>query len=125
MLTSAALNVIITVSAVYKFGLIGVAAGTLIAMLYHTCYFVWYLRKNIICRSELFFVKYMITDTLIGVISFAVSSILTSKCNTYFEWTIFACKTSAIVMLVSIIINTVFYRQQFKSTIILLRRQKS
>lgn len=122
---SAALNVIITVSAVYKFGLIGVAAGTLIAMLYHTCYFVWYLRKNIICRSELFFVKYMLTDTLIGVISFAVSSILTSKCNTYFEWTIFACKTSAIVMLVSIIINTVFYRQQFKSTIILLRRQKS
>lgn len=117
---SAALNIFITVSVVFKFGLIGVAAATLIAMLYHTCYFVWYLRKNIICRSELFFIKYLITDTLIGVISFVLSSLFSNKCITYIEWALLACKISIIVMLVSAFINIIFYRQQFKNTINLL-----
>ena len=45
---SAILNIFITLALVFRYGLIGAAFGTLVAMLYHTCYFVWYLRKNII-----------------------------------------------------------------------------
>ena len=39
------LNILISVILVFKFQLVGVAIGTLVAMLYHTVYFAWYLRK--------------------------------------------------------------------------------
>lgn len=39
------MNVFISIILVFKFGLIGVAIGTLVAMLYRTFYFVYYLKK--------------------------------------------------------------------------------
>jgi O-antigen/teichoic acid export membrane protein len=52
------LNIIISVITVVKYGLIGVAIGTLVAMLYRTCYMVRYLSKNIIYRKQTFFIKH-------------------------------------------------------------------
>ena len=51
---SAALNIVITVALVFKFGLIGAASGTLVAMIYHTCYFVWYFRKRTYWNARLY-----------------------------------------------------------------------
>lgn len=66
---SAALNVVITVALVFIFGLIGAASGTLVAMLYHTCYFVWYLRNNILERRVIYFLKYILVDVFVVIAS--------------------------------------------------------
>lgn len=44
------INLSISILFVFKFGLNGVAIGTLAAMLYHTTYFAWFLRNHILNR---------------------------------------------------------------------------
>ena len=50
-LLEAALNLIISIFMVAKFGIIGVALGTCISCLYRTIYYIMYLRKNILQLS--------------------------------------------------------------------------
>ena len=120
---SAILNIIITVSLVFKFGLIGAASGTLVAMLYHTCYFVWYLRKNILERSVVFFIKYIITDFIIAFITFFASRWIHFTSLSYGSWIIFALKISFITLLIGTTINVLFYRRQIKETFSLIKRK--
>lgn len=49
----AILNIGISMFFVFKFGMVGVAIGTLIALLYRMVYYMWFLRANILHRSML------------------------------------------------------------------------
>ena len=120
---SAGLNIVITVALVFKFGLIGAASGTLIAMLYHTCYFVWYLQKNILKRPVKYFIGYLITDSVVAVISYMVTKGFVGNGESYVAWVILVLKVSLIVILVSAIVNLIIYRSQIKSMVGLLRRR--
>ena len=120
---SAALNTVITVACVFKYGLVGAAAGTLVAMVYHTCYFVWYLKSHIINRSAKYFVKYIITDSFIGIVSFIVTHGFIVSCANYGEWLLLAIKVSAVVIIISVVVNVVMYRSQVTSTVALLKHR--
>ena len=119
---SAALNIVITVALVFKFGLIGAASGTLVAMIYHTCYFVWYLRKNILERPIIQFLKYIIVDSLVVVCSCFASKLFEFLGETYTAWLIYAAKVGITVIFVSIIINFVAFRPQIKDAVRLLKK---
>lgn len=119
---SAALNIVITVTLVFKFGLIGAASGTLVAMLYHTCYFVWYLRKNILKRSAKYFLKYIIIDTLVVIGSCYVAKIFTFSGESYGSWIVYAIKISIVVMFVSAVFNALFFRDQIKNALKLVKK---
>ena len=119
---SAGLNIVITIALVFKFGLIGAAIGTLVAMLYHTCYFVWYLQKNILERSPKYFVGYLLTDIVIAVLSYMLTRGFTLYSETYIAWLILALKVSGIVLVVSIVVNLIAYRSQAVTMINLLKR---
>lgn len=108
---SALLNTVITICLVFKLGLIGVAMGTLVAMLYHTCYFVWYLRKNILERSWVYFAKYMITDCFIAFFSYLFMQPISFVGDSYFSWVCFAIQTALLVIIVAVIVNVFFYRK--------------
>ncbi|SFB88837.1 polysaccharide biosynthesis C-terminal domain-containing protein [Butyrivibrio sp. YAB3001] len=114
---SAVLNIVITVTLVFKFGLVGVAVGTFIAMLYHTCYFVWYLSKHILERPIKYFIRYLITDGVIAVGSFMLTSNYAIYNNSYVAWLLFALKVAGIVLLVSVAVNLILYRFQVKAMI--------
>lgn len=120
---SAGLNIVITIALVYKFGLVGAASGTLVAMLYHTCYFVWYLRKYILERSARYFVGYLLTDTVIAVVSYYVAKVFVTYSESYVTWLILAIKVSAVVLAVSSIVNIAIYRSQIKDMVGLLKRR--
>lgn len=120
---SAGLNVVITVALVFKFGLVGVAIGTLMAMLYHTCYFVWYLRKNILNRSAKYFIKYAVTDMLVAGGSYWLTRGLLLSENSYLSWTIMAIKVAVAVLAVTAVMNVAVYRGQAESAFSLLKRQ--
>lgn len=122
---SAILNIVITVALVFKFGLIGAALGTLVAMVYHTSYFVWYLRKNIIERSVLYFVKYITTDFLIAGVTFFIARWITFTNIGYISWIIFTLKVAGLAFLVSIIFNVLFYRHMIRDIICLMYRKPS
>ena len=120
---SAGLNVVITVTLVFKLGLIGVALGTLVSMLYHTCYFVRYLKKNILNRSVRYFVKYLITDIVVAVISYWITKGLTMSTESYLAWVILAIEVTVIVFLVTAVVNALVYREQVKNAFVLLKRR--
>ena len=107
------LNIIVSVVLVFKFQLLGVAIGTLAAMLYHTVFFAWYLRKNIINRPFYHFVKHMIVDIVSGVLGFIATSWLTMSNVTYGSWILFAVIVAAIVGVITLMLNLLVYRKEF------------
>ena len=120
---SAGLNVIITIGLVFKFGLVGAAIGTLVAMLYHTCYFVWYLKRNILNRSEVYFIKYAVTDLLVAGLSFWLTRGLSLSVTSYILWVVIAIKVSVIVFAVTALVNVIAYREQVMNVLFLLKRR--
>lgn len=103
------INIVISIVLVFKFGLPGIAMGTLIAMLYHTAYFAWYLRSNIINRPLFLFVKYLITDTIIFTLSYFLTKQIVYLTTDYLSWLILAIKTALICLSVVIVVNLFFY----------------
>lgn len=121
---SAGLNIVITMALVFRFGLIGAAIGTLAAMLYHTCYFVWYLRKNILQRSAGYFFMFLLTDSAVALISFFLTKRFTMASISYTAWILYACKVFPVVLLVSAAINLIFYRKNAKMLLNMLKRRE-
>lgn len=117
---AAVLNIIITVLLVFKFGLIGAATGTLLAMVYHTCYFAWYLRKNILQRPFKYFCEHVFVDLMTVSIAYFVLKNFTFDGISYLAWILFAAKIAPIVILISIVVNLIFCPKLFIQNIRLL-----
>ena len=119
------INIVLSVLFVSRFGLIGVAIGTLAAVVYRTLYFVWYLSKNILKRNIVYFVKCFITDGIVLLIIFLLCKNLKMHELNYFAWFLLACKVSAIGLIVSLLINTFIFPSEIKSIFRQLKRVKN
>lgn len=100
----AVLNIIFSLIFVYKFGLSGVAFGTLISMIYRTLMQVWYLKNNILYRKFSIFITNILSFTLTSVIAFLICKkfIIYIDLN-WFSWIVYAIFVSVIVFLLNII----------------------
>ena len=107
---SAGLNIVVTVSLVYKFNLVGAAVGTLIAMLYHTCYFVWYLRNCILNRNVSIFVKNIFSDIIVFSLSVLATGFLHMEIHNYYQWVVYAFLVAIIVIGISFAVQMVTNR---------------
>lgn len=121
---STLLNILFSIIVVIKHGLPGVALGTFIAMFYHTCYFVWYLRTNIINRSVWFFIKYLIIDTFIGFIAYFCCSSFVNPDLNYVSWSYYALKVSIMVGIILCCINILIFKNKVKLCYDLLFHKK-
>ena len=108
---SAGLNIAVSVALIFKFGLVGIAFGTFVAMFYHTCYFVWYLRKNILKRSAKHFVTYILTDIATCILIVLLTRGFNLIELTYGSWIILAIKTGLVSVAVSFVANLLIYRK--------------
>jgi O-antigen/teichoic acid export membrane protein len=107
------LNVVISLLFVSKFGLVGVAIGTLVAMLYRTTYLAWYLTKNILSRSFNCFMTHILVD-IVTVLVVVVSTNWIKLAEVSFaSWISMAFKVFGISLVESIVINLIFYRDLF------------
>lgn len=114
------INIVVSVVLVIKSGLIGVAIGTLVAMVYRTVYLAYYLSKNILMRKMNKFVKHMIVDVICVFISTIATHWYTLGDVSYIEWFLMAIKVGITVLLVVGIINILFYRDEMKKGILFL-----
>lgn len=119
---AAGLTAVTTVVCVLKFGLTGAATGTLIGMFYHTCYFVWYLSKNILKRSAKFFVKYCILDVVCVATAVFASRLITFSGDSYLSWGFYVLETGLIVTAITVLINLIFNGKQIKELIKLAKK---
>ncbi|PWT26932.1 sugar isomerase [Butyrivibrio fibrisolvens] len=116
---SAVSNVVLSIILVNRYGLVGVAVGTLISMAFHTFWMVIYQSANIIERSLSIFGKQLSVDFLIFIIAYKISMYLYYVPNNYFEWIKNALITFGIWSICVVIINMLFYRHNIG---ILLKR---
>ena len=116
------INIIVSLLLVIQYGLIGVAVGTLIAMLYRTLYFVWYLSNNILFRPIKRFAKNLIVDLLITFSSVFVFYQIDVYVDNYVEWAFLAIETSLICFVFCLLWNLIFYKSKVFTALKLLKR---
>lgn len=97
----AVLNLSISTLLVWKYGLIGVAIGTLIATIYRMLYFVRYLSWNVLKKKYRTYIVYILTSVSVLGINLIADSKLEINVATIFDF----CYYGLIVVL----LNTVFY----------------
>lgn len=114
---AATLNVIVSVVTVKKWGLIGVAIGTLVAMGYQTVWMAVYDSKNLIKWPLRNFVKQIFVDGLTVIIGFLATRIIAMSEVTYIEWFFLAVKTAVIWAFIVSMLNIIFYRDKMQSMI--------
>lgn len=115
------INILISIALVYKFGLIGVAFGTIAGMLYRTIYFAIYLSRNILNRNMQYFRRHMLCDILCIAVVFITTRWVSVICDNYLEWIILAIVVSVISLIECFCVNCICFK---KDTIEILRRLK-
>jgi O-antigen/teichoic acid export membrane protein len=118
------LNIIISVVLVFKFGLIGVAIGTIIAITYRTVYFVIYLSKNIMHRPINPFIGHITVDIIFVILGVLSTRWIPDNVNSYLQWAVVAIEKSVIVLTIGFVINTLIYKKDFLLILRLLQNSK-
>ncbi len=109
---AAVMNLVLSILFVKMWGIIGVAIGTLVAMLYQTIWMAYYDSKKILKWSIMNFWKQVCTDILIIILGVFATNYFKLSEFSYMTWIIMAAKVSAIWALSALIINCVFYRDK-------------
>lgn len=108
---TAGINIVISTVCVKQFGLIGVAVGTLVAMIYQISWMAWYNSKNFIQWPMKNFFKQIGVNVVSAVSIFIVSGYFNMTGVSYLEWVILAIKVTFSGIVVALLINYVFYKR--------------
>ncbi|HFU3726473.1 TPA: sugar isomerase [Streptococcus suis] len=114
---AAILNIVVSVVTVKAWGLIGVAIGTLVAMVYQTVWMAVYDSRNLIKWPLRNFAKQIFVDGLTVIIGFFATRMIVMPEATYIEWVFLAVKTAIIWIVIVGVLNMVFYRDKTQSMI--------
>ena len=106
------MNVIISIATVRVWGLVGVAIGTLIAMVYQTIWMAWYDSKNIIYWRFSHFLKQCGIDLITVLISCLITNNISLQVSTYKGWFIQATKVFLVWTTITIAVNYCFNRDK-------------
>ena len=109
----AIINVCVSIALVWKFGIVGVAIGTIVAIGFRLVYSVRYLSKEILKRPVTVFLKRSMVNILntgIIVVVFALSNHSKSIEN-YGQWFVEALFVTMFGGVITVVINLCFYRR--------------
>lgn len=120
-----AINIIGSLLLVQKFGITGVALATLLAMIFRTVYYSWYLSKNILFRSIVLFIKRQSTNVLsFGfIIGVGIWSSRLIEMTNYLSWAAYACALTAVSFAVVFLVNYILFREDVKAILARLFRK--
>ncbi|MBE6050944.1 MAG: sugar isomerase [Clostridium sp.] len=110
------INIIVSVVLVIRFGLVGVAIGTLSAMVYRTVYFIYYTCK-IVNHSPKKFWYNILVDIIECILICIIFSFIQNDVSNYLQWFILAVKTTVVATIVCFACNYIFFRDKLVSAI--------
>lgn len=117
----AAINVVVSVLSVRRFGLVGVAVGTAAAMLYRTIYYCIYLKTNILVRAIAKPVKIYIADILFFLLSWLGTASFVLSDTSYIAWIVLSIKVFLIALIIAIGVYGLLYFRQIKEYAIVIK----
>lgn len=111
---SSLINIIVSVVTVFRFGLIGVAIGTLLSMLFQLAWMVLYNINHIMNIPAISTLRYIIIDICIMGGGIIISNMLKENVDSWMALIIYAFKIagiwSIIVLMFNILLNYKFFR---------------
>ena len=111
---TAVINFSISIITVKQYGLIGVAIGTLAAMIFHTVWTVIYTTRHLLQLSAKSFIKLIVIDIITITIGIEISKFIVLTSDTYSAWIFLAIKESAVWFVVFLIVNAISYQKNLK-----------
>lgn len=109
---STIINILLSVLLVKKYGLVGVAIGTLVAMIFQTTWLCWYCYKRILNMQFKNSFKYCFMDLAFVALTEVISLHLDFNCINYWGWIFSAVKAALIMICVLFILNIIFDNSQ-------------
>ena len=109
-IVAATLNIVISIVMVNVFGLVGVAIGTLVAMVYQTVWMAIYNCKKLIKRSFGCVVKQLATDFFSFIIAVIMIVIVGDFTESYFTWFLLAGVIAIAWGIALLLMNLLIYR---------------
>lgn len=106
------INISLSVALVIKYGLVGVAIGTLVATIFRTIQFSIYMAKNIVKRNQFISLfKCFVAALESGLIILIFNFISLNTPTNYYQWIVSAIVVFLISTIVVIVISIVFYHK--------------
>lgn len=115
-------NIIISVILVWKYGIVGVAIGTLTAMIIRTVEFIYHTNRYILIRKQSNSLKMLVIIMLEVLIIFGLIKVLpTIEITTYISWIMYACMVAVISIVVILTINLIIYKNEMKQILSIIK----
>ena len=110
-------NIVLSIILVIKFGIVGVAIGTLVAMLIRTIEFIYHTNKYILKRNIFINIKKIISIIVETIIIVLIVRFLplSFKFNSYINWIVYAIIVFIISSIITITINLIVYKDDRKN----------
>ena len=119
----ALVNIIISILLVSKFGIIGVAIGTIVAMAIRTIEFIYHTNKYILKRNIWLTVNKIIVIVIETLFCVLISKYLfIFKEISYFNWLLNALIIFIVSSIVILIINVNLYKKEFYNLFIIVKK---
>ena len=109
---AAIINVVISVATVMAWGLIGVAIGTAVSMLYQIIWMCKYDSKNLFEWPIKNVIKQVFVDILTVVVAILVTRGITIGNLSYSSWILMAVKVFVCWLITVLIVNSIFYNHK-------------
>lgn len=108
-------NIVISIVLVFKFGIIGVTIGTIVAMIIRTIEFIYHTNKYILKRNIFESIKKVFLIVIETIIIFILFKITPQIENTsYVTWSINAIIVSIEACIVTVLLNIMMYKKDMK-----------
>ena len=108
------INVGVSIVMVFRYGLVGVAIGTFLAMTYRTIYFVVYLNKHILYYKISTFIRLIVVDIIEVGLSFLTCNYvlrLQFSVTSWTDWIMLAITVSIVVVSICFVLNYFLYKE--------------
>ncbi|MGM9551697.1 MAG: sugar isomerase [Clostridia bacterium] len=129
-IVEAGLNITISIVCVFKFGLVGVAIGSLVATVFRSFQYAIYLSRNVVKRSVGIFVGHLLINAIVAILT----ALITHFCFTFvidgwLQWFAKAILVCLVATVISFILHFLLYKQDMINLIkklkaLLLKRFK-
>lgn len=111
-ITAAIINIVISIATVMAWGLVGVAVGTAVSMLYQIIWMCIYDSRNLFEWPIKNVIKQVLVDILTIIIAVLLTKAIHMQTVSYLSWMGMGIKILGCWILISIVINSLFYRDK-------------
>lgn len=120
-LIAAVVNIVLSIVCVLLFGLVGVAIGTLVAMLYQTIWMALYNAKTFVVRPLAHFFKQLTIDAVTFTSIYSLVFFISLGEVSILAWVVMAAEVSLVAFAITLVVNLFFY----KDMVLKLVKEKS